>query len=151
MALDCERGKFLHGWPYWGVEECMLKPLGHRVLIRPDEQPTESQSGIILPDEHDHVSMSGTVVAVGKGSKVLSDVRERTARNCLAMAADMASRRALQAYIERMVSEHMPTVCVGDRVTYSAESGLTFTEDGQTYLVMNEDDIVVLVEEEAVA
>jgi co-chaperonin GroES (HSP10) len=50
-----------------------------------------------------------------------------------------------------MVSEHMPTVCVGDRVTYSAESGLTFTEDGQTYLVMNEDDIVVLVEEEAVA
>jgi co-chaperonin GroES (HSP10) len=45
----------------------------------------------------------------------------------------------------------MPTVCVGDRVAYSVEAGLTFTEDGQTYLVMNEDDLVVLVVEDAVA
>jgi co-chaperonin GroES (HSP10) len=129
----------------------MLKPLGHRVLIRPDEQPTESQSGIILPDEHDHVSMSGTVVAVGKGSKRLFEVRHRTASNCLTMATDSVSRKAIQAYIDRLVHEYMPTVCVGDRVAYSVEAGLTFTEDGQTYLVMNEDDLVVLVVEDAVA
>lgn len=129
-----------------------LKPIGHRVLIKPDEAPTASAGGLVLPDEHDHVSMSGTVIAVGKGSRHMAEVRERTARKCLALIADMHSRRAVERYINTLVSEPIHTVAVGDRVAYSAESGAIFTEDGQQYLVLNEDDVVVFVEEsEAVA
>lgn len=132
-----------------------LKPLGFRVLIKPDEPPTESQGGLVLPDDHDHVAMSGTIVAVGKGSKLLWEARQNALKQAWAEVAQTpsgATDEALKA-VYKLIGrvEPMPTLAVGDRVAFSAESGAIFTEDGQQYIVMNEDDVVVLVEEESAA
>ncbi len=133
-----------------------LKPLGHRVLIRPDEQPEQSDSGLILPQDRDHVSYSGTVVAVGNGPARDARVREATIKMCVSIVEkvipDGSSHlrgpviRTIGALAGKTVTE--PNLHVGDRVAFSAESGLTFTEDGVEYLVMNEDDVVVLVKDE---
>lgn len=133
-----------------------LQPLGHRVLIRPDEQPTESVGGILLPDRHDHVSMSGTVVAVGSGPRREALVREAIVKRCLRAIDGMVAaygphlllqgvKQALNSYAKWQ--DVAPQITVGDRVAFSAESGLTFNEDGTQYLIMNEDDVVVLVDE----
>ncbi len=46
-----------------------LTPLGSRVLIRPDTQPTESASGLIVfpDDKYPEVEQSGEIVALGSG------------------------------------------------------------------------------------
>jgi len=47
-----------------------LRLLGPRVLIRPDQAPTRTQSGIELSARHTHPPAIGTVEAVGTGWKV---------------------------------------------------------------------------------
>lgn len=127
-----------------------LTPLGHRVLIRPDEQPTESEGGIVLPEDRHHVSMSGTVVAVGRGSAQLAQAREKTARKCLQFVQDEKAADAIRKLIQAFHAlDPTQTVSVGDRVAYPVDAGLTLTENGQQYIIMNEDDVVVLVEESA--
>ncbi len=157
MVEGYNRGEFDHGWPYWKKERMALQPLGHRVLIKPDEQP--EQSGlIVLPQDRDHVSYSGTVVAVGNGSLIAENVRASVVKRCKSVVKDIQvdypDSTALREVLEALtVYEHHSYwrkfgVKVGDRVAFSAESGLTFTEDGVEYLVMNEDDVVVLVKDE---
>lgn len=136
-----------------------LRPLGSRVLIEPDEKLTESIGGLVLPDNRDHVSHSGTVVAVGDGPKRDQAIRAATIERCLSRLKtrgdhcftgyDMDNvERILREYkadVERPIEAQ---VRAGDRVAYSAETGLTFSEDGRQYLVMDEADLVVLVEEQ---
>ncbi len=137
-----------------------LKVLGHRVLIRPDEQPEQSEGGLILPQDHDHVSYSGTVVAVGNGPARDAKVRAATIKMCVAVVERAIPdtlngiRISVIQAIGKMTANMLPSephLRVNDRVAFSAESGLTFAEDGVEYLVMNEDDVVVLVEEESAA
>ncbi len=44
-----------------------VKPLGDRVIIRPDEQEEVTKSGLVLPDTAKEKPQQGTVVAVGAG------------------------------------------------------------------------------------
>src|SRR5688572_647699 len=131
MELDPPRGAFLHGHPFWPKETMALQPLGHRVLIKPDEAPTESQGGLVLPEVADHVSMSGTVVAVGRGSKRLWEVQERLLRKLVANVGDDGSPAV--GYVKRLLHELQPihTVAVGDRVAYPVDAGVQISEDGQ--------------------
>lgn len=45
----------------------MIKPLGDRVLVRPDVAEEKTASGIIIPDTAKEKPQRGTVVAVGPG------------------------------------------------------------------------------------
>lgn len=44
-----------------------IKPLGDRVLVRPDTAEEKTSSGIIIPDSAKEKPQRGTVVAVGDG------------------------------------------------------------------------------------
>lgn len=44
-----------------------IKPLGDRVLVRPDVAEEKTASGIIIPDTAKEKPQRGTVVAVGPG------------------------------------------------------------------------------------
>lgn len=46
-----------------------IKPLADRVLIKPDAAEEKTAAGIILPDSAKEKPLSGSVVAVGNGTK----------------------------------------------------------------------------------
>lgn len=132
-----------------------LRPIGHRVLVRPDRPPTETASGFLIPEAIDIPPMSGTVIAVGDGPRRAFAVKHGVVRRCLAIVdacgddSSLASRvrEALQQYdqngddIERLV-------VVGDRVIFAPESGHDIVVGEQTddrVLVLAEDDILAVV------
>jgi len=44
-----------------------LKPLGDRVVVKPSEAETQTQSGLFIPDTAKEKPQKGTVVAAGEG------------------------------------------------------------------------------------
>jgi co-chaperonin GroES (HSP10) len=127
----------------------MLKPLGHRILVQPDAPAEETDSGLVLPQDRDHIPMSGTVVAVGNGPARDAKIRAAAIKRCLTMVEDVDEVAALRAYLAQ--AERFDSLNVGDRVAYPVECGSVLTEDGISYIVLNEDDVVVLVTEQEAA
>ena len=137
----------------------MLRPLHHRILVIPDEQPTETETGLILPDDHDHVPVSGTVAAVGpSGSRLRFEARQRAIRDCCEtidrVAQTFQQPAALQVAREEVASllgtwdlEH--DICEGARVVFPVEAGHEMTQDGVRYILLNEDDVAVIADEVA--
>ncbi|MFQ5826697.1 MAG: co-chaperone GroES [Dehalococcoidia bacterium] len=89
-----------------------LKPLGDRVVIKPNEGEEVTKSGIILPDTAREKPQEGEVVAVGPGK--LSEEGKRVALD----------------------------VKVGDRVIYAKYAGSEITVDDEEYIVVRESDIL---------
>ena len=66
----------------------IIEPIGKRVVIRKDENKRETRAGIVLPDSHEILVITGRVIAVSKAiendedqtirqyDKVLFDPRE---------------------------------------------------------------------------
>jgi co-chaperonin GroES (HSP10) len=140
----------------------MLKPLGHRVLISPDATPEQSESGLVLPQDRDHVPVSGTVVALGPGgSQMRFSARQRAIHDCAQIIESaihqwgaIACLTLVRDEIAGLLGSSEPAreIAVGDRVAFPANLGLDVTHDGQDYVMCHEDDVAVLVEEaEAVA
>jgi co-chaperonin GroES (HSP10) len=128
----------------------MLKPLGNRILVQPDAPAESTDSGLVLPQDRDHVPMSGTVVAVGNGPARDAKIRAAAIKRCISMVEDVDEVAALRAYLAQAETfEH--AIAVGDRVAYPIECGSVLTEDGVSYIVLNEDDVVVLVTEQEAA
>jgi co-chaperonin GroES (HSP10) len=127
----------------------MLKPLGHRILVQPDAPAEATDSGLVLPQDRDHVPMSGTVVAVGNGPARDAKIRAAAIKRCISMVEDVDEVAALRAYLAQ--AERLDSLNVGDRVAYPVECGSVLTEDGISYIVLNEDDVVVLVTEQEAA
>jgi chaperonin GroES len=89
----------------------MIRPLGDKVVVKPSEADEKSSGGIILPDTAQQKPSEGKVLAVGSG-RVL----------------DSGERRAL-------------TVQVGDSVIYSKYGGTEFKHQGETLVILDEDQI----------
>lgn len=145
---DPPRGAFAHGWPYF----MNLKPIGFTILVDPDPPPDRTDSGrILLPEDMDYVATSGTVVAVGKGSKRLWDVRQKAYQRALShpmVSADSLSCQAIRDLAS--TPEPCPSVAIGARVVFAAEAGLTVKdEDGTSYILLEEDRVAIIVEEES--
>jgi len=52
------------------ANECGLKPLGTKVVLKVDEDPTETEGGIALPEDYKHGQLvKATVIQVGFGTK----------------------------------------------------------------------------------
>jgi chaperonin GroES len=92
------------------------KPLGDRLLVKPNPSEEKTKSGIVLPDSAKEKPQEGKVIAVGsgardeKGSKVPMEVK------------------------------------VGDVVLYSKYSGTEVKIDGEEHLIIKESDILAIVE-----
>lgn len=48
------------------LEFDVIEPIGERVVIRKDENRRETRSGIVLPDSHEILVITGRVIAVSK-------------------------------------------------------------------------------------
>lgn len=134
--------------------------LGHKVLVKPDAQDDTTASGLILPEDRDHVPVSGEVVNIGPdGSEVGYRARQEALRDALAVVKDCetewnfpASLQIARENIARLLSTAPECdVKIGDRVVFPVESGLTMTVDGETYIVLNMDDVCVVMSEEQAA
>lgn len=138
-----------------------LRPIGHRVLVLPDAQPETSASGIVLPQDRDHVPVSGSIAAMGPGGDRLRfDARQRAIADCLEFIdsairsfGTIAPLLVVRAEVAGLQGSAHPerALHVWDRVVYPAEAGLRVTEDGQDYILLNEDDVVAIATEEEAA
>ena len=93
-----------------------IRPLHDRVLIKREEEATESAGGIIIPDSATEKPMRGTIVATGKGR-----------------VTDTGEVRALD-------------VKTGDHVYFAKYSGTELKIQGEEMLMMREEDIMAVEE-----
>ena len=128
----------------------MIRPTGHRVLIQPDEQPEQS-GDILLPQHREFVSTSGTVIAIGpRGSRIRWEARQRAIREVVELLREQGGVSSLwQNELLKLIGSPDPEheIRVGDRVAFDSESGLRLFQDGIEYLILDEDDVVVIVDE----
>ena len=94
----------------------MLKPLGDRVLVKPDAAEQKTASGLYIASNAQEKPQRGEIIAVGAGK-----VGENG---------------------ERLPMD----VKVGDGVIYGKFGGNEVKVDGETYLLMRADDIYAVVE-----
>ena len=93
-----------------------VRPLDDRVLIEPAEAEEVTAGGIVLPDSARSKPQRGTVRGAGPG-KLL----------------DSGERGAL-------------SVKVGDEVFYGKYAGTEVDVTGDSYVILNENDILAIVE-----
>ncbi len=97
------------------MAEIAYGPLGNRVVVKPSEAAAEmSTGGIYIPDTAQEKPKEGEIVAVGPGR--MTDSGER-------IPVDLS---------------------VGDTVVYPQYVGTEFKESGIEYLIIGEDDILVV-------
>jgi chaperonin GroES len=93
-----------------------VRPLFDRILVKRNEEPTKTKSGLFLPETTKEKPSEGTVLAVGNGR-----------------VADDGKITAL-------------TVKVGDQVIFGKYSGTEIKIDGDDRLILKEDDVLGIVE-----
>ena len=94
-----------------------LKPLGDRVLVKPDAAEQKTASGLYIASNAQEKPQRGQVVAVGAGK--LNDKGERLALD----------------------------VKVGDEVYYGKFGGNEVKIDGEDFLLLRADDIYAVIED----
>jgi len=97
-------------------EKMNIRPLHDRVIVRRTEEEKTTASGLIIPDSATEKPSEGVIVAAGNG---------RINDNGDVVALD---------------------VKVGDQVLFGQFAGTEIKADGETLLVMREDDIVAVIE-----
>ena len=93
-----------------------VKPLEDRVLVKPIEKETKTESGIFLPESAKEKPMQGTVVAVGPGK--LLDNGERV----------------------------KPAVKKGDVVVYGKYAGTEIEIKNLQHLIVRESELLGVIE-----
>ena len=92
-----------------------VRPLGDRVLVQPIEEQETKKGGIIIPDTAQEKPQEGNVVALGTGK------------------------------VDDNGKKVEFTVKKGDKVLISKYGGTEIKVDGESYLIMREDDILGII------
>ncbi len=93
-----------------------IRPTRDRVIVRRTEEEKTTASGLIIPDSASEKPSQGVILAVGKG---------KVTNNGTIIELD---------------------VKVGDTVVFGQYAGTEIKSDGESLLIMSEDDIVAIVE-----
>lgn len=93
-----------------------IRPINEKVLVKRLEAETKTKGGIVLPDTAKEKPKEGKVVEVGTGKLMKNGERAKF------------------------------QVKKGDRVIFSPYAGTEIKQDGEEYLLINEDDILAVVE-----
>lgn len=94
-----------------------VRPLGDKLLVKRDEAQTKTDSGIYLPETAKDKPKQGKIVALGSG------------------------------ILNKESGKYMPfTVKKGDTVLFTTYSGTEIKIDGETYLIMTEEDVLGVLE-----
>ncbi len=91
-----------------------LKPLGDRVIVKPQPREEMTRSGIVLPDTAKEKPQEGTVIAVGPGRLLDNGTR-----------------------VPMEVKE-------GDTVVYAKYAGAELKHDDVEYVIMRESDLLAI-------
>lgn len=94
-----------------------LKPLGDRLVIKPNEQEEMTASGLVLPETAKEKPQQGTILAVGPGRR-----------------DDDGNRIELD-------------VAVDDTVLYAKYAGTEIKIDGDKLLILKESDVLAILED----
>ena len=92
-----------------------VQPLEDRIVIKPADAETRTESGIYLPETAKEKPMQGKVVSVGPGRRLDNGERVK------------------------------PAVKKGDIVVYGKYAGTEINVEGNDYLIMRESDIFAIV------
>jgi chaperonin GroES len=92
-----------------------IRPLSDKVLVKRLEAEERTKGGIVLPDTAKEKPREGRVIAVGDG-RILDNGRR----------------------VEFQVKPN-------DRVIFNSYAGTEVRVDGETYLIMSEEDILAVV------
>jgi len=132
----------------------MLRPIGNRILVKPEANDETTDSGLILV-EHRKPEVMGTVVAVGSCAHPLKAEAEALAQKLCEINDDAYSLQwdweqevvAQSADLLRDLTRKEPQVKAGDFVLFSWTAGREVTlNDDERYLMMTEDDILAVIE-----
>ena len=93
-----------------------IRPLGDRVVVKPQPKEEKTRSGIVIPDTAKEKPQEGTVTAVGSGR--LLDNGERSTME----------------------------VKEGDHVLFAKYGGTDIILDDEDYLVLRETDILAVLD-----
>ena len=93
-----------------------IRPLHDRVLVRRTEEERKSAGGIIIPDNATEKPNQGEIIAAGNGR-----------------ITDSGDVRAMD-------------VSIGDNVLFGQYAGTEVKVDGETLLMMKEEDILAVIE-----
>jgi chaperonin GroES len=94
-----------------------VRPLGDKLLVKRDEAQTKTDSGIFIPESAKDKPKQGKVVALGSG------------------------------ILNKEKGTYMPfTVKKGDTVLFTSYSGTEVKIDGDTYLIMTEEDVLGVID-----
>ena len=100
----------------YGVKPMNIRPLHDRVLVRRTEEERKSAGGIIIPDNATEKPNQGEIIAAGNGR-----------------ITDSGDVRAMD-------------VSIGDNVLFGQYAGTEVKVDGETLLMMKEEDILAVIE-----
>ena len=137
-----------------------IRVCGPRVLIKPDIedlQPAQTESGLLIAktlaaavsgeDARDSW-VTGTVLAIGEQDAPF-DVRPfvlRRLEDLLRVDDPRVGLSTLVDEIDALPMTRPREFSVGDAVTFSPHVGQEVTLDGETYLIMQESDILGVLE-----
>lgn len=93
-----------------------FRVIGNRIVVKQTQAEEATKSGILLPDSAKEKPYEGVVVAVGPGRILENGEREEI------------------------------QVKAGDKIIYSKFGGIDLKIEGEDYLVLTQNDILVVVE-----
>ncbi len=94
-----------------------FRPLGDKILVKRDEAATKTESGIFLPESSKEKPKQGKIVALGDGHRSKDNGKVTPF-----------------------------TVKKGDSVIFSSYAGTEIKIDGESLLIMTEEDILGVIE-----
>jgi chaperonin GroES len=97
------------------MSKANIKPVGSHVIVQRASASEKSAGGIVLPEKAKDKPTEGKVIAVGNG-KVMEDGKRQTMQ--------------LKA---------------GDRVLFTTYGGQEIKVEGESYLVMEESDVLAVI------
>lgn len=127
----------------------MLRPIGNRILVKPEPNDDTTESGLILV-EHRKPETMGTVIAVGPCPHPLKAEAEALANRLERLISIGSDENPCldAANMLRDVTRKEPAVREGDLVVFSWTAGREITlNDDERYLMMTEDDILAVIED----
>lgn len=128
-----------------------IRPFEDRVLIRPDQAPKMTETGLYIPDnvQEKLQPARGTVIAVGPGKIMDNNAILVKIYNLIARAINFFKWKDNNSIAESELSYIPLPIKPGDRVGYGKHAG-TPIEDPDTkeiYIIMRFADCFVLLDE----
>lgn len=97
-----------------------LEVLGHRIHVIPDKVKEKTDGGIYIPDE----------------------ARDREQLGAIRGTVDSVGPQAFKAFDPSGMGNGEAWIKKGDRICFAKYAGTQIEEDGVTYRVINDDDVI---------